>query len=561
MNSLDLANLIFPDIHETIEDLEKRYPERNLPAGAEVTRFAPSPTGFLHTGSLFTSLVSSRFAKQSGGVFYIRLEDTDTKREIEGSGAELVNQLKVFDIIPDEGYLSDDKEIGNYGPYTQSKRADIYKTVIKELIIKGRAYPCFATPEELQALRDEQEKNKEIPGYYGKYAKYRNLSVDDAIEMIKSGKPYIIRFKSMGDRNNKIFFHDEIRGDLELTQNDQDIVILKSDGLPTYHFAHLVDDHFMRTTVVTRGEEWLSSLPIHLELFDTLGFKRPRYAHLPVIMKLDNGNKRKLSKRKDNEAAVEFFLQSGYPKYGFIEYLLTIANSNYEEWRNQNLDKSFYDFKLTFDHMSLDGALFDIEKVESISKERIAYTKASVLESEVEAWAKKYQKEFYDMIVKNRDFLTSLLNIEREKENPRKDYAKYSDVYPIISFAYNEVYDNLDKTNLDWSVSFGKGETKVVPADVIKKALTSYMDSYNVDCTEEEWFSNLKELAGTLGFTADRKAYKANPSDFNGQVGDFAGFIRLALACRKNTPNIYYIQKILGKDEVFRRIKLVLESI
>lgn len=561
MNSLDLANLIFPDIHETIADLEKRYPERNLPEGAEVTRFAPSPTGFLHTGSLFTSLVSSRFAKQSGGVFYIRLEDTDTKREIEGSGAELVSQLKVFDIIPDEGYLSDDKEIGNYGPYTQSKRADIYKTVIKELIIQGRAYPCFATPEELQALRDEQEKNKEIPGYYGKYAKYRNLPIDEAIEMIKAGKPYIIRFKSMGDHNNKIFFHDEIRGDLELTQNDQDIVILKSDGLPTYHFAHLVDDHFMRTTVVTRGEEWLSSLPIHLELFDTLGFKRPRYAHLPVIMKLDNGNKRKLSKRKDNEAAVEFFLQSGYPKYGFIEYLLTIANSNYEEWRNQNLDKSFYDFKLTFDHMSLDGALFDIEKVESISKERIAYTKATVLEAEVEEWAKKYDKPFYEMIIKDRDFLTKLLNIEREKENPRKDYAKYSDVYPIISFAYNEVYDNLDKSNLDWSVSFGKGETKIVPADVVKKALTSYMESYNVDCAEDEWFGNLKELASTLGFTSDRKAYKANPADFNGQVGDFAGFIRLALACRKNTPNIYYIQKILGKDEVFRRIKLVLESI
>ena len=317
----------------------------------------------------------------------------------------------------------------------------------------------------------------------------------------------------------------------------------------------------MRTTVVTRGEEWLSSLPIHLELFDTLGFKRPRYAHLPVIMKLDNGNKRKLSKRKDNEAAVEFFLQSGYPKYGFIEYLLTIANSNYEEWRNQNLDKSFYDFKLTFDHMSLDGALFDIEKVESISKERIAYTKATVLEAEVEEWAKKYDPKFYEMIIKDRDFLTKLLNIEREKENPRKDYAKYSDVAPIISFAYNEVYDNLDKTNLDWSVSFGKGETKLVTADVVKKALTSYMDNYNVDVTEEEWFNNLKELAGTLGFTSDRKAYKANPADFNGQVGDFAGFIRLALACRKNTPNIYYIQKILGKDEVFRRIKLVLESI
>ena len=558
MNTTDLANLIFPDINETIADLEKRYPERNLPEGAEVTRFAPSPTGFLHTGSLFTSLVSSRFAKQSGGVFYIRLEDTDTKREIEGSGAELVSQLKVFDIIPDEGYLSDTEEIGNYGPYTQSKRADIYKTVIKELIIRGRAYPCFATPEELQALRDEQEKNKEIPGYYGKYAKYRDLPVDEAISMIKSGKPYIIRFKSMGDHNNKIFFHDEIRGDLELTQNDQDIVILKSDGLPTYHFAHLVDDHFMRTTVVTRGEEWLSSLPIHLELFDTLGFKRPRYAHLPVIMKLDNGNKRKLSKRKDNEAAVEYFLQMGYPKYGFIEYLLTIANSNYEAWRNQNLDKSCYDFKLTFDHMSLDGALFDIEKVESISKERIAYIKAAKLEEEVEEWAKKYSPEFYSKIVANRGFITSLLNIEREKENPRKDYAKYSDIYPIISFAYNDVYEALDKSNLDWTVNLGKGEVKEVSKDVIVESLTDYMNNYNLDVTEEVWFNNLKDLAANHKFTSDRKAYKANPADFNGQVGDFAGFLRLALAGRKNTPNIYYIQQILGKDEVFRRINTII---
>ena len=558
-NLKDLANLIFPNVNQTLDDLEKRYPKRNIEG--DVTRFAPSPTGFLHTGSLFTCLVSSRFAKQSNGVFYIRLEDTDTKREIEGSGADLVSQLKVFDIVPDEGYFSDSLEKGSYGPYKQSARKDIYDTVIKYLIENGRAYPCFCTPEELQELRKEQEANKEIPGYYGKYAKYRDFPVDQAIEKINSGVPYIIRFKSMGDHNNKIAFHDEIRGDLELTQNDQDIVIMKSDGLPTYHFAHLVDDHFMRTTIVTRGEEWLSSLPIHLELFDTLGFERPKYAHLPVIMKTDEGVRRKLSKRKDPEAAVSYFLEQGYPKYGFIEYLLTIANSNYEAWREQNLDKDFYDFKLSFDKMSLDGALFDIAKVQNISKERMAYKKASVLKEEVKEWAKTYDVNFYNKITSNEKFFESILNIEREKDNPRKDYAKYSDIYPIISFFYDDVYNDIDKTSLDWTVMKTKGEMKEVDKNVIKEFLTAYMNNYNLDLDEEAWFNNLKDLATEFKFTSDRKAYKADPNAFNGQVGDAAGFIRLALAGRKNTPNIYYVQQILGKEKVFERINTIIQSL
>lgn len=554
MTNKDLADLIFPNITLTIEDLEKKYPKRDLKEGAMVTRFAPSPTGFLHTGSLFTSLVSYRFAKQSGGVFYIRLEDTDTKREIEGSGAELVKQLNVFGVTPDEGYISDTEEKGSYGPYKQSNRALIYNTVIKHLIEIGRAYPCFATPDELAKLREEQTARKEIPGYYGKYAIYRDYPIDEAYARIKNGDSYIIRFKSMGDHNNKVSFHDEIRGDLELTENDQDIVILKGDGLPTYHFAHLCDDHFMHTTVVTRGEEWLPSLPIHLELFDTLGFERPRYAHFPVIMKVDNGVRRKLSKRKDNEAAVEFFLKSGYPKYGFIEYLLTIANSNYEQWRDENKDKSYNDFMLSFDKMSLDGALFDLEKVESISKDRMAYRKASVLADEVLEWANQYEPEFAAKISANKEFFTSILNIEREKENPRKDYAKYSDIYPIISFMYNDVYDSLDKTNPDLSVKVGKKDQKNVPANVVVEFLNKYLESYNVDVTEEEWFENMKKIAEGMKFTSNRKEYKDNPDSYYGQVGDAAGFIRIALAGRKNTPNIYFVQKILGKDEVARRI-------
>lgn len=552
-NYKDLADLIFPNITRTVEDLENLYPKRNLPEGAMVTRFAPSPTGFLHTGSLFTSLVSARFAKQSGGVFYIRLEDTDTKREIAGSGESLIEQLAVFDVIPDEGYISDSKEIGAYGPYKQSQRSDIYNTVIKHLISIGRAYPCFCSAEELAALRAEQEANKEIPGYYGKYAKYRNLSVDEAIAKINNGDSYIIRFKSMGDHNNKVSFHDEIKGDLELTENDQDIVILKGDGLPTYHFAHLVDDHFMRTTHITRGEEWLSSLPIHLELFDTMGFERPKYAHLPVIMKVENGNRRKLSKRKDEEAAVSYFLEQGYPKYGFIEYLLTIANSNYEAWRDQNLDKDFYDFKLQFDKMSLDGALFDIAKVANISKERMAYKKADVLAEEVKSWAKEYNQEFYNKIIADEDFFISILNIEREKEKPRKDYAKYSDIYPIISFFYDDVYDAIDKDNLEWNPERDK--------NIIKAVLAEYIENLDLSLNEEDWFNTVKELSVKHGFAPNNKEYKKNPEAFSGSAGDVPEFLRISLAGRKTAPNLYFIQQILGKDKVVSRINEILLKI
>ena len=367
----DLANLIFPEVTQTLEDWDKIYPNRNLKEGAEVTRFAPSPTGFLHTGSLFTALVAQKVANQSNGVFYTRLEDTDTKREVEGSGKELLDQLAIFNVIPNEGYFGD-YEKGQYGPYQQSQRADIYKIVIKELLKKGRAYPCFCSHEDLDALRKVQEATHVVPGYYGQYAKCRFLSLEEQIQRIKNGEKFVIRFKSMGDHNLKIEVNDLVRGQLFLSQNDQDIVIYKSDGLPTYHFAHLVDDHYMHTTIVSRGEEWLPSLTIHLELLETMGWKAPKYAHLPVIMKLDNGNKRKLSKRKDNEAAIAYFLKDGYPVQAIKEYLYTIANSNFEEWHAENPTLDQNDFHFTFEKMSLDGALFDIEKLQNISKEVIA---------------------------------------------------------------------------------------------------------------------------------------------------------------------------------------------
>ncbi|MDE6414565.1 MAG: glutamate--tRNA ligase [Anaeroplasmataceae bacterium] len=550
----DLANLIYPNINLTLEDLEKKFPKRNLKEGAMVIRFAPSPTGFLHTGSLFVSFLDCYYAHQSGGIFYIRLEDTDTKREIAGSGESLIEQLKAFDVIPDEGYISDTKEIGAYGPYKQSNRSEIYNTCIKHLIEMGRAYPCFCSAEELQALRQEQEARKEIPGYYGKYAKYRDFPVDEAIAKIKAGDPYIIRFKSMGDHNNKIFFHDEIKGDLELTENDQDIVICKSDGLPTYHFAHLVDDHFMRTTHITRGEEWLPSLPIHLELFDTIGFERPKYAHFPVIMKVDeNGSRRKLSKRKDAEAAVSYFLEQGYPKYGFLEYLLTIANSNYEAWRDENLDKDFHEFKLTFNKMALDGALFDIAKVANISKERMAYRKAKDLAEEVKAWAKEYQPEFYQKIISNESFFISILNIEREKEKPRKDYAKYSDIYPIISFFYEDVYEAIDKNTLEWNPNIDKADIKAV--------LEDYSNTMNMNLDEENWFNSIKELAVRHGFADNIKVWKKDKESYKGHVGDVSEFLRIALSGRRNSPNLYYVIQILGKEKVQQRIATILKTL
>ena len=553
MTYQDLADFIFPDIKETIDDLEKKYPNRNLKEGAMVTRFAPSPTGFLHTGSLFTSMISYRLAKQTNGIFYIRLEDTDTKREIEGSGANLVKQLAYFDIIPDEGYFSEDLEKGLYGPYKQSDRAYIYKVVIKHLLSIGRAYPCFCTPEDLVSLRQAQEANKEIPGYYGKYAKCRNLSVCEAIEKIKSGKPYIIRFRSMGDHNNKIKVHDEIKGDLELTENDQDIVILKSDGLPTYHFAHLVDDHFMHTTHITRGEEWLSSLPIHIELFKAAGFPLPKYAHLPVIMKEENGNRRKLSKRKDPEAAVSYFIEEGYPKYAVLEYLLTLANSNYEMWREANLDKSYNDFVLSFEKMSLDGALFDMEKIKNIAKERLAYKKASEFEEELKDWAYKYDNAFYTRIINDETFITNILNIDREKPKPRKDYAKYSDVYPLIKFFYHDEYLKLVEDGFEWNSEKDKLEIKTI--------LAYYKDNYKLANDESLWFEDLKAICPNFSYAANTKDYKKNKESYKGHVGDIAEYLRVALTTKRNAPNLYQILTILGEEEVKNRLEIAINSL
>jgi glutamyl-tRNA synthetase len=547
-----LANLIFPDVTETLDDLEKRYPERNLPEGAEVTRFAPSPTGFLHTGSLFTSLVAQKVAVQGGGVFYTRLEDTDTKREIAGSGEDLIRQLAVFGVVPSEGYLGDHQE-GNYGPYIQSERADIYKVAIKHLIEIGRAYPCFCTKEELDEIRNRQEKMKVVPGYYGRFAKYRNLTVDEYVELINSGKPYVIRFRSLGDHNLKVEADDLVRGHLLLTQNDQDIVIYKSDGLPTYHFAHLVDDHFMRTTIVTRGEEWLPSLPTHLELFEAMGWKAPKYAHLPVIMKMDNGIRRKLSKRKDTEASCAYFLQDGYPVYAFKQYLFTIANSNFEEWQIANPTLTIDDFHFSFDNMSRDGALFDIGKLNFFSKEFLAKKTAVEMTEFVKDYASKYNQELLDLINKDETYFTKVMDIEKDKPNPRKDYEKCSDILDKVKFMYEPYYSTLMKGELPWSTTLDH--------EVMKATLKDFGDTVELNLTEQEWFETLKQCGLRHGFAASKKEYKAEPEKYLGSVNDVAEMVRIALTSSKNSPNIYYVLRILGKDEIVRRMNIACETL
>jgi len=537
-----LASLIFPSVDKTIADLEQIYPLRNLPESAIVTRFAPSPTGFLHTGSLFASLVSWRFAKQTKGVFFCRLEDTDQKREITGSGDKVLEELESFGIVPDESFLVQ----GAYGPYVQSERKWIYDIVIKHLIEQGLAYPCFCTHEELDEIRKNQEEQKINSGYYGKYAKCRFFSTLDLIERVEQGMPYVIRFKSPGNEEYKVALDDVIRGHIEFPENVQDIVIMKGDGLPTYHFAHLVDDHFMRTTHITRGEEWMASVPVHLQMFDAIGWKRPIYAHLPVIMKMDGDKRRKLSKRKDEEASVKYFLEKGYPIEGFLEYLMTIANTNFEEWRLDNQDANIFDFKLDFSKMSLDGALFDLEKVNYISKERLSKMDAEEIASKALVWAKSYDEEFAKAINSDFEYFKAILNIERGSEKPRKDYAKYSDIFPIIDFMYDDVFIKSITTERPFQERFTKQQ--------IIEVLDAYLINPGLDLSEEEWFENLKAIASTCNYAQKPKEYKKNPDMYLGHIGDFAEIIRISVSGRKNTPNFYHVLKILGIKRIKARI-------
>lgn len=543
MNNKDLANLIFPNIDKTVEDYEKMYPERNLNSNQKVTRFAPSPTGYMHIGGVYQALIDFMLAKNSDGIFYLRNEDTDSTREVNDATKLIMKTLKEYEILPDE-YEYENEIVGNYGPYVQSERKEIYHAFIKRLIEIGRAYPCFCRKEELDSMRKRQEERKKRTGYYGVYAKCKKLSVEEQIERIKNGEPYVIRFRSKGNFDNKIPFVDLGKGKLSLSENDIDDVIMKSDNmLPTYHFAHVVDDHLMRTTHVVRGEEWLPSVTKHIEMFEAFGFKAPTYIHTPLLIKKDGNNVRKISKRKDPEASMSYYDQEGYPKLAVIESLMTIINSNYEEWHTANPDKKYTDFIYNPDKMSSSGALYDLMKLDDISKNMISkMTKEEVYKESYE-WASKYSQSLKDIIDKDVEYYKGILNIEREQKNPRKDIAKYSDIESLIWYMYDELF-NPDV--YEWG--------KVTDPSEISKILKTYMDKYYTE-DKDEWFNQVKLLTDELGYASNMKEYKKNPDDFKGNVADIATVIRVALTSKSQTPDLYEILKLFGRDRVIKRFE------
>ena len=552
MDYKDLANLIFPDVKE-ISYYEEKYPERNLPEGAIVTRFAPSPTGFVHIGGLYQALVARTVAEKTGGVFFLRVEDTDQKREVENGVTGIVNSLKDFDMAPDEGMISDTEEIGNYGPYKQSLRKEIYQAYAKYMLEQGKAYPCFCTPEDLEEIRNKQETAKLRTGYYGAWAKCRNLSVEEMAEKIKAGEPYIIRFKSPGREDRKIKHKDVIKGNVDFPENDQDIIIIKSDGLPTYHFAHAVDDHLMHTTHVIRSDEWLSSVPLHLQLFHELGFKAPKYAHISPIMKNDNGGKRKLSKRKDPEAAVSYYKEQGVPTDAVKEYLLNIANSTFENWRRANPDKKMEEFDFQLNKMSVSGALFDMVKLLDIGKTVISKMTAEDVYEKALEWAKVYDNELADLL-KDKEYALKVFGIERGNKKPRKDIAKWSDVKENISYMYDlEFYNNVQEYPYQPAIS---------NKEDISKILDLYIEKYYDENDDKQtWFNKIKEVAGEMGYAKEVKEFKANPGMYKAHVGDVSTVLRVALTARTNTPDMYEIMQVLGKDRIAKRFDVAKENL
>ncbi len=553
MTNKELADLIYPNINKTVEDYEKMYPKRNLKEGAVVSRFAPSPTGFVHMGSLLTTLIERKIPDETDGVFYLRIEDTDQKRSVENGIQGIVNDLKNFDIKIDEGVIGEHEQIGNYGPYIQSERKEIYECFAKSLIEKGLAYPCFCTPEELDETRNLQELNKERIGYYGSFAKCRDLSNEERARRIKNKEPYIIRLKSPGNYENKIVFNDLVRGKIIFPENDLDVVLIKSDGLPIYHFAHVIDDHLMRTTHVLRGEEWLSSVPVHVQLFNILGFELPKYAHLGLVMKIDEetGAKRKLSKRKDKEAAVSYYHEKGIPVEAVKLYLMTIGNSNFEEWLNQNPTASINDFKFSFNKMSASGSLFDLEKLINISRNYISRLSAEEVYNRALKYTEEFDKEFYNILKKYKDYSISMFNIERTIKKPRKDYTSFSDIKNYTWYMFDEFFNK--EINYQFQT--------INDIEEIKKILTIYIDKYyNYEDDEQTWFEKVKELSNELGYAKEVKEYKENPDNYKGHVGDVSMVLRVALTSCSMTPNLYQIMKLFGKERVVDRFNLIINK-
>ena len=547
--SLLVANALFPDITHTPKFYEEKYPKRNIKEGARVTRFAPSPTGFLHLGSLYSAFIDKLIADSTGGIYYLRIEDTDKKREVENGVSLILDGLYAFGVVPDEGVTGESSYKGDYGPYSQSYRGEIYRTYAKELVEKGFAYPCFCTPEELDDLREAQEKKGETPGYYGEFAKCRTLSEQEQIAKIKEGKPFVLRIKSDSDSDKKIIVDDLIRGKLELPVNTLDAVILKSDGIPPYAFAHAVDDHLMRTTHVVRGDEWIATLPLHIQIFAALGFKPPKYVHISPIMKMDGDSRRKLSKRKDPEAAVDYYKSEGFPAVSVREYLLTLANSNFEDWRRQNTKAPQSEFPFNIKKMSGSGALFDLMKLEDVSKNVISVMTADEVYSGAADWAKEHNAELYSLLFSNPDYAKAVFSIDRDCKKPRKDIRKWSDIKEYVEYFYDELY----KPSYNLPNNISKEDAKDI--------LTAYVSVYDENDEKELWFNKIKQLCEPFGFTPNVKEYKENPDAFKGHIGDVSSLIRLAVTSRINTPDLCLIMKLLGEKTVNKRINDFLEAI
>ena len=550
MNEQDckkLAELLFPDVDKTPDYYEEKYPYRKLPNKAEVTRLGPSPTGFIHLGNLYSALADERIAHKNGGVFYLRIEDTDAKRTVEGAVDLVINSLRYFDIEFDEGAgFPDSDPVNAYGPYYQTQRVDIYHTFAKELVLKGLAYPCFCTEEELEAVRLQQETDKVLTGYYGKYAVCRDLSLETIEENLKAGKPYVLRLRSQGSPDKEITFVDAIKGEIKLPENIHDIVLLKKDGIPTYHFAHAIDDHLMRTTTVVRGGEWLASAPIHYELFHLLGFKMPAYAHTAHLMKFDEetGGKRKLSKRKDPELSLDYYRKDGYHPYTMKVYLLTLLNSNFEEWHEKFPDKDINEFPFSVEKMNQSGALFDKDKLHNICKNELSKLSEEELYDFLYDWAKENEPENVEKWFGDREKMLQILRLYMGvgAKRRRKDLMYAKQIFELISYFFDgESAEEMDEFKLD--------------EDMVSKILKSYLAKYDHNDDNSVWFNKLKEIADEHGFASDMKAYKANPENFKGNVSDIAEAVRIAVTGRANTPDLWTIVHIMGEEQMTERIK------
>ena len=542
-----LADLLFPNVTDTPETLEKKYPIRQLPEGAVVTRMAPSPTGFVHLGNLVQGLTAERMAHQSGGVLFLRVEDTDAKREVPGAVEVLIDTLKHYGISFDEG-ATHDGDSGSYGPYRQRQRAAIYHVYAKKLVQEGMAYPCFCTEEELSAMREQQEANKENTGYYGKYAMWRDRSMEDIQAQLSAGNPWVLRFRSTGSIENQYKFDDLVKGKLTITENDVDHVLLKSDGIPTYHFAHAVDDHLMRTTHVVRGDEWLPTLPFHIQLFKALGFRLPKYVHIGPLMKMDGTSKRKLSKRKDPELALTFYKAEGFPVEAVYEYIMTILNSNFEDWRRANQTAPADDFKFSPKKLNPAGSLFDYAKLTDVSKNEIAKMDAEKVYTLLTEWAQEFDPEFASKLTADPDLAKAILAIGRGGKKPRKDIATWKEAKPYMGFFYDEY--------LDRPVFDEKFDTSTV-----KTALQKFLDRFDIADDSGMWFDKVKAITEEMGFTTDMKAYKADPSAFPGTVADVSTFIRQATTGKTSSPDLYTVMQIIGYSRTVERIRKVMDTL